>query len=170
MARMREILVIQYDVQGAKEARDEMEAMAERLHGRPITMAMRRAALLIERDAKRFAPVDTGRLRSSITHTVRSAGLFTGATIQGVIGTNVVYAPHLEFGTGVFAGRPRHRMPPVSALEGWARRHGTSAFVVALSIARRGGLKPHEYFKRSVDKNTQKVIDIIGDGVKLAIR
>lgn len=38
-------------------------------------------------------PVDTGRLRNSITHEIRDAGL------SAVVGTNVYYAPHVEFGT-----------------------------------------------------------------------
>jgi hypothetical protein len=37
------------------------------LHGEPMLQGMRNATLLVTRDAKRFAPVDTGRLRASIT-------------------------------------------------------------------------------------------------------
>ncbi|WP_375374084.1 HK97-gp10 family putative phage morphogenesis protein [Hymenobacter aerilatus] len=49
--------------------------------------------LLIESDAKELAPVDTGRLRSSIHTEISSNGL------SGVVGTNVSYAPFVELGT-----------------------------------------------------------------------
>lgn len=46
--------------------------------------------------------VDTGRLRASITHEVRKES----NQIIGLVGTNVEYAPHLEFGTNKMAARP----------------------------------------------------------------
>lgn len=49
----------------------------------------------VEGAAKQYSPVDTGRLRSSIT-----SGLTTDSgTTSAVIGTDVEYAPHVEFGT-----------------------------------------------------------------------
>jgi len=49
----------------------------------------------IEAESKRYCPVDTGRLRSSITSTLGKddEGLY------GICGTDVEYAPHVEFGT-----------------------------------------------------------------------
>jgi HK97 gp10 family phage protein len=54
-----------------------------------------KAAVRVERRAKQLAPVDTGRLRSSVTHEVGRDGRGLVATI----GTNVNYAPYVEFGT-----------------------------------------------------------------------
>lgn len=48
--------------------------------------------------AKRQAPVDTGRLRSSITY-VEEEGVFK-------VGSNVEYAPFVEFGTEDRAPQP----------------------------------------------------------------
>lgn len=160
--------LVSLDVQGAAEARDALEFVAENIYGASMVNAMRRASIVIERDAKRFAPVDTGRLRSSITHAVRVGGF--PPVLQGVVGSNVKYAPYMEFGTGTFVGKPPHRMPPISALERWASRHGTSAFIVARAIMRRGGLEPREYFKQSVEKNEDKIVDILGDGIAATIR
>jgi phage gpG-like protein len=56
---------------------------------------MKKACLLVENDAKRNCPVDTGRLRQSITHRIE------GST--GIVGTNVEYAPYVEYGTGKHA-------------------------------------------------------------------
>ena len=55
-------------------------------------------ALEIERDAKLNAPVDTGMLRASITS--------TGSGSEYEIGTNVEYAPFVEYGTKYMAARP----------------------------------------------------------------
>jgi len=66
--------------------------------GKTIT----RAVVQIEAGAKRYAPVDTGRLRSSIAHDV----FVDGDTVVGVVGTNVDYAPHQEFGTFKMAAHP----------------------------------------------------------------
>jgi HK97 gp10 family phage protein len=59
--------------------------------------AITKAALLVEKEAKLKCPVDTGRLRSSITHeiTEEMGGNANGA----VVGTNVEYSEHVEFGT-----------------------------------------------------------------------
>jgi HK97 gp10 family phage protein len=51
-------------------------------------------ALDVQRDAKRAAPVDTGRLRSSI-----AMDPATAAEPEARVETNVEYAPHLEYGT-----------------------------------------------------------------------
>ena len=51
---------------------------------------MSTACLLVERDAKKLCPVDTGRLRSSITHEIEG--------MIGYVGTNVEYARAVELG------------------------------------------------------------------------
>lgn len=60
---------------------------------------MQRACLHVEGKAKQNAPVDTGTLRSSITHKVVRSGDDT----EGIIYTNEEYAPYVEFGTGIYA-------------------------------------------------------------------
>ena len=50
-----------------------------------------KACLMVERDAKKLCPVDTGRLRSSITHEIQ------GTT--GRVGSNVEYSRAVELGT-----------------------------------------------------------------------
>ena len=47
--------------------------------------------LTAEKYAKEITPVQTGRLRNSITHEVDGKEVF--------IGSNVEYAPHVEYGT-----------------------------------------------------------------------
>ncbi len=57
-----------------------------------IERALEVIGLKAEGYAKILCPVDTGRLRNSITHT-------RGGKETEIIGTNVEYAPYVEFGT-----------------------------------------------------------------------
>ena len=59
--------------------------------------ALEKACLIVENSAKEKVPVDTGNLRQSITHTVEDN--------VGTVGTNVEYAPYVEFGTGLFSSQ-----------------------------------------------------------------
>lgn len=58
--------------------------------------------LRVERNAKRYCPVDTGHLRASITHSIGldSEGVF------GTVGTDVHYARFVEFGTRYMDAQP----------------------------------------------------------------
>lgn len=65
-----------------------------------VALALEEIGLTAENYAKKACPVDTGRLRSSITHLVD-----TGEDAV-YIGTNVEYAPYVELGTVNMAPRP----------------------------------------------------------------
>lgn len=62
--------------------------------------ALETIGLVAEGYAKRLCPVDTGRLRNSITHTVDIKGE------AAYIGTNVEYAPYVELGTSRQKAQP----------------------------------------------------------------
>lgn len=68
---------------------------------RRIIDELKVSGLVIEGDAKRRAPVDTGRLRSSIGRVVLNNGL------TNVVRTRVKYAPFVEFGTGTGVSVPK---------------------------------------------------------------
>jgi len=71
-------------------------------------------AFLVEADAKRACPVDTGRLRASIGVTPASTAAL--GTLTAFVGTNVNYAPFVELGT-----RRQHAQPflfPAAELHG----------------------------------------------------
>lgn len=68
----------------------------------PVAKHLLQLAQRVERRAKQLAPVDTGRLRSSIT-----SGLAEdGSTVAGLVGTDVDYAVHVEYGTYRMAPQP----------------------------------------------------------------
>lgn len=56
-----------------------------------IEAALEEIGLTAEGHAKKKCPVDTGRLRNSISHDVKEKTAY--------IGTNVEYAPYVELGT-----------------------------------------------------------------------
>ena len=74
---------------------------------------VQRRSIKVERAAKRLCPVDTGRLRSSIT---RGEVERDGDSLSVDIGTNVEYAPYVEFGTSRRRAQPFLR-PALKAAE-----------------------------------------------------
>lgn len=86
------------DISGLVEVReDNLEAIAEAID-QALATALEEIGLVAEGYAKRACPVDTGRLRNSITHVTRPDENAV------YIGTNVEYAPYVELGT-------RHQKP-----------------------------------------------------------
>lgn len=67
-----------------------------------IARDLQRRALQVDRAAKQGCPVDTGRLRSSITNEIGQ----DGEGLLAVIGTDVEYAPYVELGTSKMAAQP----------------------------------------------------------------
>lgn len=111
-------------ITGVKETVAKLKAYDARKQ-QGIRRVVADSAFSIESKAKGRTPVDTGRLRSSITSDFKDSG-FTAATKAAAF-----YAIYVEFGTSP-------HFPPVSALRGWAKRHGTNEWAVARGIARRG--------------------------------
>lgn len=72
--------------------------------GKLAQVVVRKTALDIEADAKAFAPVDTGNLRSSISHSdLRTVG--QGGVLEAEIGPTANYGIYLELGTSRMAPR-----------------------------------------------------------------
>ena len=145
---------IRVEIQGLKEAQAKMEQVARGVHGSPMVDAMRKATMIVDADAKRNTPVDTGRLRASIMPEVRVTGVFN-TTVQGVVGSNVKYAPFVEEGSGPAIGNPSYS-PPEANVAGWAHRHGVSAYSVVKAI-RRSGTKAHKYLEKALVKNASEI-------------
>lgn len=68
--------------------------------GQAFDRALEKIGLTAERYAANLCPVDTGRLRNSITSAVDSGEK------AAYIGTNVEYAPYVEFGTSRQKAQP----------------------------------------------------------------
>ena len=85
---------LEANIDGLENVESELQRLARELSvtSGPFTQAMRRATLIVTRAAKINSPVDTGRLRSSITPAIRTSGI----KIVGVVGSIVEYAPKIE--------------------------------------------------------------------------
>lgn len=78
----------------------ELQARAKKLPNKideALARGVNQAAGIVEGSAKRNCPVDTGNLRNSL-HITKQA---TPSDAKAMVGTNVEYAPYVEFGTGV---------------------------------------------------------------------
>ena len=112
-------------------------------------------ALNIQKGAKRRCPVDTGRLRSSITIQPVGAG---GMTMQ--IGTKVKYAPYIEYGTGKFANHPTksgRQTPWVYPGSKGGRETGEMVFT--------HGSKPHPFLFPAFEEEKPKFIRAIREAL-----
>lgn len=72
---------------------------------RALRAALEEVGLVAERFAKLMTPVDTGRLRNSITHRISSGGT------EVYIGTNLPYAPYIELGVSTWNGQGPKKAP-----------------------------------------------------------
>lgn len=124
---------------------------------KPMRRFLERSSISIESAAKENAPVDTGRLRASITHEIIEEGALPRYAKIGVL-KSPFSTPHgkkafaMEYGTGLLAegagasGKPHY--PPAGALGRWAGRHGfASGAQVSRIIGKRGGLRPRRYMR-----------------------
>lgn len=146
------------EIRKLRETQREMDRVARELHGDPMVEAMRDSTLYVTRDARRLSPVDMGVLRASIVPEVSSSG----KEVRGVVGSDKKHAPFMEFGT-------RPHWPPISALVTWARRHGTSAYLVARAIARKG-IKERRMLREGLAMNRDRIKQRFIRAVKEIVR
>lgn len=146
-----------------------IKKLGPKLVARPMHNFFERSTIAIENRAKQKAPTDTGRLKSSITHKVDDAEV----PHWGQVGTNVKYAPYMEFGTGTQTdgtGKGARHWPPSGALDTWARRHGfQSGYQVARAIGLRGGLKPRRFLRDALKESLNDIrgyLDKLGKEIK----
>lgn len=88
-------------IRNTKEVRVQLHHVTEHAKAQ-VNAAIVGAALDCEALAKLHCPVDTGRLRASIETTQTE---HQGA-VTARVGTNVEYAPYVEFGTSQQAAQP----------------------------------------------------------------
>jgi len=117
---------IKVEVEGLKELTRKLNSP---FAAKPARNFLNRGTLLIQRASRELAPIDRGRLVDSIDREIDTALL----PLWGKVGTNLEYAPHVEFGT-------LPHMPPVAPLEAWAKRKGMpgKGYAIALGIREHG--------------------------------
>lgn len=100
-------------VDGVTVNEDNTEEVSQGI-ARAIDRALEEIGLAAEGYAKRACPVDTGRLRNSITHQLDVGDKSV------YVGTSVEYAPYVEMGTSRTAAQPFLR-PAATEHEGTYR-------------------------------------------------
>jgi len=92
---------LKINVKGQEQLNKKLAQLQAKSDGK-LKEVLTKSVIEVERKAKLKSPVDTGRLRASITHEVsklRSQHI-------GRVGTNVEYAPYQEFGTVKIKAQP----------------------------------------------------------------
>lgn len=120
---------------------------APEITARAVAGAVNRSLVGYQATAKQLAPVDSGRLRSSIQ--LRPAHR-TGNRIEGSVGTNLKYAPFQEAGTGIYGPR-RQPIRPKAAKA--LRFKVGGKWVFAREVR---GSKPRWYFRGSLEQNRRR--------------
>lgn len=81
---------------GAEKVIQDLEKLSST---EKLTNALQQCCFLVEGDAKRNCPVQTGELRASITSRVEEVE----GNLQGEVGTPLMYGNYVEYGTGLFS-------------------------------------------------------------------
>ena len=93
--------------------------------------------------------IDSGRLVDSISHKV----IEEGSDIECHIGTNVEYAPYIEFGTGIYSDKGGRKTPWVykDSKGHWHRTHG---------------IKPSHFLKKALADHKSAYIKLLSSFLK----
>ena len=106
---------------------------------------LEKACALVEGEAKKKAPKDTGALRRSISSTVKGT--------EGIVFTPLEYAPYVEYGTGLFAEKGGRKNVPWYYKDEEGKWHITS------------GQHPHPYMRPALNENREEVLRLIKEGI-----
>lgn len=129
---------------------DKLQNKIDKLNKLILDDALEEACILVENDAKRLCPVDTGQLRSSITHEIEDN--------IGVVGTNVMYAPYIEYGTGLFSSLGTGRQERWSYQDAKGEWHSTI------------GQRPQPFLHPALEQNRKKVKEFIQMAIESEVK
>lgn len=110
-----------------------------------ISAAIGKACALVEGEAKKKAPKDTGALRRSISSTVKG--------LEGIVFTPLEYAPYVEYGTGLFAEKGGRKNVPWYYKDEEGKWHRSS------------GQHPHPYMRPALNENREEILRLIKEGI-----
>ncbi|MBQ9913536.1 MAG: HK97 gp10 family phage protein [Clostridia bacterium] len=104
-----------------------------------------KASALVERTAKQKAPKGTGELRRSITSKVEG--------LEGIVYTPLLYAPYVEYGTGLFAENGGRKDVPWNYKDDKGEWHTTS------------GMPPSPYMRPALNENREEIKRVIKESL-----
>ena len=129
---------------------DKLEIKLEHLGNLNLKDTLSKAGVLVMDAAKEKCPVDTGTLRNSITYEVE------GNTCE--IGTNMSYAPYVEFGTGLYAVNGDGRQTS------WKYKTDDGAWHTTK------GQKAQPFLQPSLLENKATILNMFNEGVKEEVK
>lgn len=122
-----------------------LSAMDRLTNFEKLKPAMQKGCQLVVRDAVKKAPKGNGELRRSITFKVER----NGDNIQGIVYTPLLYAPYVEFGTGLFAENGGRLDVPWCYQDDEGKWHSTS------------GMPPSPYLRPALEENRVQIMRIL---------
>lgn len=134
---------------------DKLLTKLENLKTVSVEQAVNEACILVENDAKKRCPVDTGELRMSITHEIEET---SENRTTGAVGTNLEYAPYVEFGTGIFSSLGNGRQDKWSYKDAKGEWHTTI------------GQQPQPYLHPALDDNREEVKKLIQKKIEEGVK
>ncbi len=116
----------------------------------------------IQRDAKKLAPTNTGRLRNSIVTNVKKEN----SELVGSVSTNVEYAPYMEFGTGPVgqANKPNVPIPIRYKQDKWLAKIPNVGFRYV------SGVKPRPFLYPAFLRNKKNIEQDIAKSLRKDIK
>lgn len=136
----------------AIENLDKLISKLEKLDN--VNQAMEQACILVENEAKIKCPVDNGLLRNSITHYIED----NPNELVGVVGTNVEYAPYVEFGTGIYSSLGNGRQDRWKYKDAKGEWHSTI------------GQHPQPYLQPALEENRSKIEKMFKEQIKKGVK
>lgn len=124
------------NIKGLEELQKKLDALSSEA---TYAKALGQAALIVEVDAVRRVPVDTGLLRQSLHTQVDKSKLIA------TVGTPLSYAPYVEFGTGIHSSTGMGRSTP------WSYQDEKGVWHTTL------GQRPQPYLGPALIQNRDKI-------------
>lgn len=125
---------------------DELMSKLEKLSNIKLEETLNKACILVENEAKLACPVKNNQLRASITHEVE------GTT--GVIGTNVVYAPYVEYGTGIYAAKGDGSQKP------WSYQDAEGNWYTTV------GMRPQPFLEPALQSSIKDILQLFEKAIE----
>ena len=115
-----------------------------------IKEALISACALVESSAKENAPKGTGALRRSIQYEIQGN--------KGIVFTPLLYAPYVEYGTGLFAEKGGREDVPWRYQDDEGNWHTTF------------GMPPQPYMRPALNENREQILKLLNDAIEEAIK
>ena len=132
--------------QGLDDITEKLDSLMDAAN---VKAALGKACAIVERTAKQKAPKGNGELRRSITSKVDEVG----GDIAGIVFTPLLYAPYVEYGTGLFAEEGGRQDVPWHYKDDEGEWHTTS------------GMKPAPYMRPALYENREQIKRILGEAI-----